>query len=178
MIDIETLGTRPDAAVVQVAAVAFEPFNRGKVRNDVPFNEYVLVQDGEGSIDNGTLSWWLQQPGAKKLGKALADGTAKPLSIVLAELRYWPEKALGLHWGSFGAVWAKGSHFDLAILHSAYARHGQEPPWHYRAPRDLRTLFEVCGGEPQIDWTGLEPHNAVDDCIGQIMAFQSVTDRP
>ena len=76
MIDVETLGTRPDAALLQVAAIAFEPFSGGKVLNGKAFNQYVMVQDNEGSIDNGTVAFWLKQnqTAQRRVAEALEKG--------------------------------------------------------------------------------------------------------
>jgi hypothetical protein len=69
-------------------------------------------------------------------------------------------------------VWGNGSHFDIAILEHAYAVVGKVAPWHYRAPRDLRTIKElaelrhgfVVGAD--IKFSG-DPHNALDDAVHQ-----------
>lgn len=176
MIDLETLSTRTDAAIVQIGAVLFEPVSGGKVRNDRPFNRHVLVQDGAGSIDNGTLAWWLQQPNARDMGKAL-EADAVPLAQALQDLVEWPMKAMELEWSAIGGVWAKPADFDLAILKTAFARFGTTPPWDRRATRCARTLFEVSGGEPSIDWTGLRHHDAFDDALGQAMQVQALASR-
>ena len=49
MLDLETLGTRPDAAIIQIGAVLFEPRSGGMVLNGKAFSMHVLVQDGCGS---------------------------------------------------------------------------------------------------------------------------------
>jgi exodeoxyribonuclease VIII len=173
MIDLETLGTRPDAAVIQVGAVAFEARPRGRVWNGAVFSRFVQVQDGGGSVDNGTLSWWLQQPNATRVGRALGDGTAAPLAAVLADLLAWPGTVVpGATWEDVGAVWAKPSNFDLPVLASAFARIGLEPPWAHWKTRCARTLFALTGGQPPVDATGLTPHDAGDDALLQVMAVQ------
>ena len=176
MIDLETLSTRTDAAIVQIGAVLFEPVSRGKIRNDKPFMRHVLVQDGAGSIDNSTLAWWLQQPNAKALGRAL-ETTAVPLAQALEDLVAWPKQAVDLEWDAITGVWAKPADFDLAILKTAFARFGALPPWDRRVTRCAKTLFEVSGGAPEIDWTGLDHHDAFDDALGQAMQVQKVAAR-
>lgn len=165
MIDLETLGTRPDAAIIQIGAVQFEPRSGGKVLNGSGFKRYVAVQDGAGSIDHSTIAWWLQEKSAAKMGKAL-ETQALPLLVALQELDAW------VNWADVGGVWSNGAAFDQPVLASAYGKLGRNTPWHYRASRCVRTLFALAGGAPSIDWTGMTPHDALDDAIGQAMQVQ------
>jgi len=128
------------------------------------------VQDGGGSIDNGTLAWWLRQPNAAALGDGLE--TAIPLAEALRLFVEWPTEALGIEWADVEGIWGKPSNFDVAVLQSAFARFGMLPPWDHRITRDARTLFALTGGAPEIDWTGLEAHKAFDDALGQAMQVQ------
>jgi exodeoxyribonuclease VIII len=171
MIDLETLSLRTDAAIIQVGAVLFDPNWGGRVYNDRGFNRHVLVQDGGGSIDHGTLCFWLQEAGGAAMGKDLSD-RAEFLSDVLRAFVAWPKEAIGLDWSAVGGVWAMGADFDLAVLKSAFARFGMAVPWHYRAARCCRTLFALNGERPQIDWTGFRSHDALDDAVGQAMQVQ------
>ncbi|KFH18470.1 3'-5' exoribonuclease [Brucella abortus] len=170
MLDLETLGTRPDAAIIQVGAVLFEPVSGGKLLNHVGFNHHVLIQDGSGSIDHGTVCFWLAEKSAKAMGEALGS-KAQPLAQVLQEFVDWPQQAHGLGWDAIGGVWAKPSNFDLPILQSAFARFGMPAPWDHRATRCARTLFSITG-TPEIDWTGFVNHDALDDATGQAMQVQ------
>ncbi len=171
MIDLETLGTRPDAAIIQIGAVLFEPVSGGKILNGQGFKRYTLLQDGSGTIDHSTVAWWLQEASASKMGAAL-ETEAVPLLQALDELDSFPMKAKGLSWEAIGGVWAAPSDFDIPILKSAYARFGLGVPWERRATRDARTLFSIVGGKPEIDWTGFTAHDALDDAIGQAMQVQ------
>ena len=171
MIDIETLGTRPDAMITQIGAVLFEPISGGKILNGKGFNEYVLIQDGAGSIDNGAVAFWFQEASVAKMGKALAE-TASPLPDVLKRFVEWPTEVHGLTWEAIQGVWANPSDFDLPILKSAFSRCNADVPWDRRATRDARTLFSLVGGKPEIDWTGFTAHDALDDAVGQAMQVQ------
>lgn len=176
MLDLETLSTRPDAAIIQIGAVLFEPVYGGKILNNKPFNKFTLLQDGQGTIDTSTFAWWLQQPHAPRVGKALEE-QGVILADALSDFIKWPQEAHGLGWDAIGGIWAKPSNFDIAILHSAFARHGVEPPWDHRSTRCSRTLFETTGGAPEIDWTGLVAHDAFDDALGQAMQLQKACGR-
>jgi hypothetical protein len=170
MIDLETLGTRPDAQIVQLAAIPFEPRSGGKIYLDKAVNAYVLPQDGIGSIDASTLMFWLQEPSAKLLGAGL-EKHGVPLAVALNQLILLPSM-MGLSWGDVEGVWAKPANFDLPILASAFAKCGNSVPWLHWTTRCARTLFELIGGEPQIDTTGLVKHNALHDAEMQILRLQ------
>ena len=173
MLDLETLGTRPDAAIIQIGAVLFEPVSGGKLLNMHAFNRYVLVQDGTGSIDHSTLCFWLAEKSAGAMGAALADH-ADHLGTVLSELEDWPMKVMDIPWSSIEGVWADPADFDFPILKSAFAVFGKGVPWDRRVTRCARTLYHtVCGGvKPEIDWIGFTHHNAMDDAVGQAMQVQ------
>jgi hypothetical protein len=70
-------------------------------------------------------------------------------------------------------IWSHGPSFDPPILTAAYKATGLPIPWHYRAPRDTRTIMEAAGMDPH---KGLEPfttgthHHALDDAICQARA--------
>lgn len=171
MLDLETLGVRPDAAIIQVGAVLFEAKSGGKILNGKGFNDHVLLQDGAGTVDHGTVAWWLLNRSSEAMGNALST-KANPLNYVLEKFLMWPKDAADLSWDAIEGVWSKGADFDLPILQSAYARLGMIVPWNMRAGRCVRTLFALTGGEPEIDWTGMAQHDAFDDAVGQAMQVQ------
>jgi exodeoxyribonuclease VIII len=184
MIDLETLGTRPDAQIIQIGAVLFEPKSGGRIHDGKGFRQAVKIQDGAGSIDHDTLCFWLNQSNSNYMGNLLAK-EALLLDDVLQRLIFWPRN-VGLFpegefnpdseisnlWSWVEGIWAKPSNFDLPILQSAFALFGMEPPWDHRATRCARTLFALVGGDPEIDWTGLIRHDALDDAIGQAQQVQ------
>ncbi len=170
MLDLETMGTRLDAAIIQIGAVMFEARSGGRMLNGQGFNRHVLLQDGQGTLDHSTLCFWLREASAAKMGKALSED-ALPLSIVLREFKDWPEKC-GTTWGAVEGVWAMPADFDLPILKSAFARLWGDVPWDRRDTRCARTLFSLVGGKPTIDWTGMTPHDAFDDAVGQALQVQ------
>jgi hypothetical protein len=69
------------------------------------------------------------------------------------------------------ALWSHGPAFDVAILAAAYDAVGLPVPWHYRAPRDTRTCFDMAGISDHSLWLQQynhgTAHNALDDAIAQ-----------
>jgi len=186
MIDLETLSLRPDAFILEIGAVAFEPKHGGDIHIPTAFDQYI---NGEGQMDRhidlSTLVWWLDDENGAGIfaRQRLAQGMkkARGLGNVLHDFTTWilqiaPEK-----------VWARGSSFDLAILRDAFMRYTEAlPPWSHRAERDSRTLYDVRGYKDKDDsyqeWAAEKllgrsciAHAAVDDCVVEILRVQSVT---
>lgn len=82
-------------------------------------------------------------------------------------------------------LWSHGgaaqSSFDIAILYAAYKAVGLPVPWHYRAPRDTRTAFDMAGVDDHSAWlrqfdTGTF-HHALHDAISQAKAVCAAYER-
>lgn len=73
-------------------------------------------------------------------------------------------------------LWCHGPAFDIPILAAAYEAVGRSAPWHYRAPRDTRTAFDMAGIVDHSAWLTKHPgplgvpHHALDDTICQARA--------
>jgi exodeoxyribonuclease VIII len=166
MIDLETLGTRADAAIVQIGAVEFEPVAGGKLDCEHPFNYGVDLHHQRRHIDPDTLCWWLDQSVAARRNFLDVQAEAHTLEGVLTHLTRW------FHIRAISGVWGHGAAFDIAVLEHAYAQCELEPPWHHRDVRDTRTLFWHRGYTmPKAEHTGTA-HDALDDAIFQAQQVQ------
>lgn len=169
MIDIETLSTRADAAIVQIAAVVFDPETGELPRNcaTAPFNE-ACMPDETDHIDPRTVGWWAKQKACASVLGALGEDTPSVWEV-LHGLEEWFETlvANGL---DVVAVWSHGATFDLPILEFAFRRHRSDrPPWAYRSPRDTRTLYALApGGMPAVEKDPEREHDALYDCEVQV----------
>jgi len=150
MIDLETMGLRPNAAIVSIGAVIFDP-RYGK-KADGFYTELAWRQQCR-NIDSGTKEWWgKQNPKAKKA----LSGTAE-LGEQLEELAFWLPNDC--------KVWGNGPTFDISILEDAYIQHDIEIPWKFWNVRDCRTikdLYESARGGFDKK-SGGTLHNALDD---------------
>lgn len=173
MLDLETLGTGPDAAVIEIGAVLFELKGKKRILNHCAFQCFV-EPSREARKTMGTIMWWLKQ------SKAASERFSQnyPQNFLCEELAIkafleWPaiETECG-GWRRLEGVWSHGAVFDQPILESMFMRNKQNLPWWYPASRDTRTLFDLAGGYPEIDKTGFIQHSAVDDCIMQAMMVQ------
>lgn len=179
MLDLETWSIRPNAAIAEIAIVPFELRARGRIYQEHTFHRYVMVQDGVGVMDNGTLAWWMSQE--PKARKRLANGLeTKSVTCqeMLVDLVTWPNELLhGLSWGDVEGLWSHGAAFDIPVLENAFNQHGIAKPWSYKIAFCTRTVARMM---PLKHPVNLDPtlveHYAPDDCIRQIMHLQAVCD--
>ena len=66
-------------------------------------------------------------------------------------------------------LWALGPQFDISILDAAYRVVGLPVPWHYRSPRDVRTITDAANMTRDDFASYGTAHNALDDAIAQAM---------
>jgi len=172
MLDLETLGVGPNAAIIEVGAVLFEAKPNGKILNGKPFQMFV-EPNKEARIDMSTVFWWFKQnPAAReRFSKAYPAEFVSEVYVAKAFETWEAVQDLG-GWSQIEGVWSHGAVFDQPLLESLFYRNGKRFPWHYAVSRDTRTLFSIIGGYPSIDNQGFVQHSAVDDCIMQAMMVQ------
>ncbi|ENB8497847.1 3'-5' exoribonuclease, partial [Escherichia albertii] len=158
MIDLETMGKNPDAAVISIGAIFFDP-QTGDIGPE--FSKTIDLDTAGGVIDRDTIKWWLKQS-REAQSAILADEI--PLDDALLQLREFIDENSGEF---FVQVWGNGTSFDNVILRRSYERQGIPCPWHYCNDRDVRTIVEL-GGDMNFDARTAIPfegerHNALDD---------------
>lgn len=162
MIDLETLGNRPNAPIVTVGACFFDPMS-GEI-GDKFYRKIDMVDSMRfGSADGDTVRWWLKQDQAAQAelvkGKDL-------LADVLRDFSAFYNR------GHDAAVWGNGPTFDITILEYAYGKClGEKAPWPFWNIRDVRTVVQLAEGlvkKPAAFTKGGVAHNALDDCIFQV----------
>jgi hypothetical protein len=169
MIDLETLGQRPDSVILSIGAVAFN--EDGPVDDLDPF---YLVLNAQDQLDNGrtvtmsTVQWWMDQPKEAR-DEAFADlDRAVPLDVALVMLDGWWGRVEGACGSPIQRVWANSPQFDLVILENAYYKAGFHEPWHFRQAHDFRTLkslvnvTDLAVTDTLVTRAGIQ-HHALDD---------------
>jgi DNA polymerase III epsilon subunit-like protein len=151
MVDIETLGLEPGAAIVSIGAAEFGVDGLGE--RESWSVDLQSCEDAGLSIDGGTLEWWLDQDETAR--EQLTGG--EPLLDSLVNFSAWIHSA--------DEVWANSPAFDCDHLEHAADAVGVELPWHYYERRDYRTLREL-EIAPDIEQDGTE-HDALDDAVHQ-----------
>ena len=83
MIDIEGLGTGPDATILTIAAQSFDPFGTGYY--DRCYYARITLESQENrAIEEGTLQWWSTQKEAQT--EAFMEEGRVPLDQALDSL--------------------------------------------------------------------------------------------
>lgn len=159
MIDLETLGTTADSAIISIGAVEFNP-NIGEIDNINAF--YTRVDWGSAmirrTVNADTLQWWMKQSDdARK--EVIKKGVT--MNTALEQLTEWlPHDAI---------VWGNGAAFDISMLEHAYQQRKMELPWKFWNVRDCRTIEALARGivdKKEIARSGTH-HSALDDAIYQ-----------
>lgn len=151
MIDLETLGTKPNSAILSIGAVYFDKDGLGE-----EFYANVDLQDSIDSgfdIDASTVYWWLSQ--SSETGKVLSQYKT-PLVNAINSIHYFVNKGV--------KVWANSPSFDLVMLKNHFDKLGFETPWDFWNELDFRTFVATTGAErvkPKI------AHDALEDAKAQ-----------
>ena len=163
MLDLETWGLAPGSHLRSIGAIEFCPRARSLGRS---FYVNVAAHPTYGlESDPDTVYWWAQQSVEARL--VFAEHP-KVLPVALARFSDWFH---GLREDPNAIrIWAHGPVFDVVLLTEAYGAAGLPPPWHYRAPRDTRTIFDAAGMNPSTDLPVVGVyHNALDDARSQAL---------
>jgi len=170
MLDLETLSTENNAAILSISAVLFS-MGTGEIHSE--FEHFLKVQpqiEKGAIIDADTVFWWLRQDDEARA--SLAKGQEKavmPLVAVQAfvgwlnyELSDDELETVGLYGNGIGA--------DNIWLRNLFAREGITFPLAHWRDRDMRTLidlFNAGGIKANEPFIGIK-HNGLDDCKHQI----------
>jgi len=169
MLDLETLSTEPNAAIVQIGVAAFDP--DGTEVDPANCREWCVAMEPGAAVDHATLRWWIQQSEAARR----AVFVEHPYSLGSALLNFdyyckcYPEASLWSH----GDKRDRTRHRTSSWLESAYRSLVLTIPWDYRRVRDTRTLFWLAERRgwkrPQRDTA----HTAMADAVAQALDVQS-----
>lgn len=207
-LDLETWGKRPGCDLRSIGAAVFDPMtgyiadlshHAGDhcpafyIATDNPCkypnggDEYHnLVRKYLLTRDPSTVSWWNDQ--SAEAQAAFAD----PVDLREALQRFagWLHIVAGREAYSPSpeyvplqriCIWSHGAAFDPPILAAAYEAVGLPVPWHYRAPRDTRTAFDMADvGDHSTymqQFNHGTAHHALDDAISQARAVCGAFER-
>jgi exodeoxyribonuclease VIII len=158
MADLETLSTEPDAVVVSIGAVEFDPI-AGALGN-----RFYCIIDLErddvlgGDVSARTLKWWMCQSDAARAVFNAAPMLTGHEALEAFRVFLLPHQGQTILWGN-------GSDFDNVVLRSMYKRAGLAAPWQFYNNRCYRTLKNMAP-HVKMERVGTH-HNALDDAISQ-----------
>lgn len=158
MLDLETMSTASNAAIVSIGAVKFS------LNDDSPnpvVDTFYTTVDAKScaavglEISKATVEWWAKQP------RSVMDSLRKdaiPLAEALTKFSKW--------YGSTSLpTWGCGASFDNVIMGNAYEAVKLNRPWKYWHDRCYRTMKEIVK-LPEDVRQGTY-HNALDDALHQ-----------
>ncbi|ENQ2576948.1 3'-5' exoribonuclease [Escherichia coli] len=169
MIDLETMGKNPDAPIISIGAIFFDP-QTGDMGPE--FSKTIDLETAGGVIDRDTIKWWLKQ--SREAQSAILTDEI-PLDDALLQLREFIDENSGEF---FVRVWGNGASFDNVILRRSYERQGIPCPWRYYNDRDVRTILELgkaidFDARTAIPFEGVH-HNALDDARHQAKQVSAI----
>ncbi|MCN3110700.1 3'-5' exoribonuclease [Escherichia coli] len=161
-VDIETMGTNPDAPINSIGGKFFDP-ETGEMGPE--FSKTIDAKTGGGTVDISSIEWWLVQ--SSEARSAILVNQI-PLDDALLQFREFISEHSD---EKFVQVWGNGATFDNVILRRSCERQGIPCPWRYHNDRDVRTIVELgktigFDARTAIPFEGV-PHNALDDARHQ-----------
>ena len=163
MIDLETLSTNPNATILTVGGVKFDPYNSIEPAQGMYFRVDVDSQTKMGrDVMQETLDWWATQE-QSVVDEALGDHNRTPVLSVLQKLNKW---CVGVD-----TIWCQGPAFDIVILEDMFRQYDHHLPWPFWKIKDSRTLFGIMPTDPRKE-IKFEAHNALEDCKIQALCVQ------
>lgn len=178
MVDMETMGNGPDAPIVSIGAVFFDPStgNTGA--------EFYQVVSLESSMsfgmkpDASTIQWWLKQSSEARSAILVDETMGLRESLELLADFIAENAANGSHTVQ---LWGNGCSFDNVILRRAYALTDTPFAVPFRNDRDVRTMVELGKSVGinscfDIPFEG-DMHNALSDTRHQVKYVSAIWQR-
>jgi hypothetical protein len=160
MLDLETLGNGPTAAIIAIGAVRFD-LEHYTVNEEF----YTLVDAGSCqryglTIDARTVEWWAQQ--SDEARSILWNRLRSDLPTALVAFNEFLA-GVEIGWDEL-TVWGNGSTFDNVIIRNAYSCTHLPRPWSDWQDFCFRTMKKMFPIDYKPD--GIK-HNALDDAKNQ-----------
>lgn len=173
-IDLETLGTGHDAAVIEIAVVPFRLDGFKISREDIgePFDVFIdpteYLFNKNFSITQDTIEWW-QGNKASQLMKYSIDNIGTTLTTAVRKLVYYLDDNLCAK-GVTPRLWCQGTDFDIPILKHLLLSEGYDFDSFIKHTqlRDARTMIFQCveavkGGYVENPYSLLVPFEPTGD---------------
>ena len=161
MLDLETLGTAPGSAIIQIGAVLFAPEMppeewRAHDSGVIAFNSCQAVGL---TTDADTIAWWQEQAPEARVtyDRAMKNEGWHIVNALQVLAGLYPTGA---------RVWSNGANFDGVLLREAMRRAAVPCPWKYWDERCYRTMKSGWPQVPPPAFQGVK-HSAVDDATHQ-----------
>lgn len=172
MLDLETFGIDPNAAIIAIGAVQFFP-EKNELGEE--FYRNINLQsavDAGGLIDPNVVVWWMKQEQAAR-ESLFTDEQEDPLihsvHSVLSDFSLWISSLSDEE----PVIWGNGAAFDNVVLRQSYKRISLPEPWSYKNDRCYRTIREMYPDIKPDEYIGIK-HNALDDAKNQALHLMKI----
>ena len=166
MVDIETMSTEPNAAIVSIGACAFDMLDKEEDVKHTFLERISLVSNTKHDrhVSADTVTWWMRQ--SQEARDATFTGLLIELPAALDRFNQWvaslPIKP--------NRVWARDPDFDIVILREACKATGRHFPFAYWSTRSVRTIVELAyPGRDEPKMGDEAKHSALNDAVYQAL---------
>ncbi len=175
MLDLETMGTSLNAAIISIGAVFFDP-KTGVIGADFYYAIERISSERYGVVDESTKLWWSKQ--SVEAQAVLSDDDAIDLKQALHLFAEWISQIENF---KSRIVWGNGPSFDNVILGNAFRTLDLDCPWPHWGDRDVRTVVDMGRQLKSIDPKKSLPfdgvaHNALADAKHQARYVSAIFD--
>lgn len=171
MVDIETLGTKANSTIFQIAAIAFD------IKTGEHISEFHHIADiGQNqtmSVTGDTIKWWLNT-NKELLTKLLNSGYGSSEELLI-KFYNWIYSLTDDMKNVY--LWGNGILFDNKMIETQLEALDMNYPIYYKNDRDMRTIVDLTATRLGISETELKEkfnddnlvaHDAFDDVRYQI----------
>ncbi|URQ88230.1 3'-5' exoribonuclease [Pseudoalteromonas sp. SCSIO 43088] len=173
MLDLETMGLEPKAAILSIGIV---PMNLAARKIGEGFYTRVNLESCQKlgmNIDANTVLWWLQESQEAR-DEFKANYAHTHITTALAAVSRFISKQAGDTMMDQIRVWGNGSMMDNALLRAAYDMADKPIPWLYSGDMCFRTLRALA---PNVERVKPEiAHHALSDAEAQAKTLFAILD--
>lgn len=167
MLDLETMSTSSNAAIVSIGAVEFDE-DLGIVSKFYETIDLESCMSRGFDIEPQTIMWWLKQSDYAR--ESLFKNNIS-IADALRKFQEWIGKDNLRMWGN-------GSDFDNVILENAFKRFKVNSPWPYWSNRCFRTIkYSFPSLEQSVSKKDKIKHNSLDDAEAQANYLIKICDK-
>lgn len=170
MIDMETLSTEDNAAIVEIALTQFNPSTGETFKQlNIQFDVDEVLKSGYDVSKSTLIDFWMNQPHEVRQ-RVLVDGMRLPLETGWKLVHDFLSSIYDVR------VWGKGPTFDISKMRYSMKRelYGKSLPWKYWNERCVRTIIAIDKDlAKSIEFTGSK-HVAIDDTLHQIKQVSAI----
>ena len=180
MVDLETMATTADAAIVSIGAVKFD-LSSDRV-SDEGFYASISLQsnmDYHRAISEDTFQWWLKQAVDNPKSVGVFHEHKQGIDDALAAFALWcadgveDEREASIIMKD-RRVWSNGANFDEPILAHALTHCRLPIPWKFWNVRCVRTWKNLPGAKDVVVPRVGVHHNALADALTQAALVQAI----